>query len=289
MSYNVENLFYPENDSLHQDDEFTPEGARHWSYTRYRNKLAHIAQVMASIGDWQMPTIVGLQEIEEDRCLEDLCRYYLPSHKYRFVHFDGPDERGIDVALIYDTTQVTLRSARAIPVKMSEGMRPSRDVLYTEFLTEDSMPLHVFTCHLPSQLGGAGQSAFRREAVYRVLRLQTDSLLQADSLAQIVVMGDFNSNPLDCLSPLINLMIPMADAGLGTEKYHGRWSCLDQFFVSPSLAPRVDACILEHEFLLEPDSKYLGMRPLRTFYGYKYKKNGFSDHLPILLEWKQAK
>lgn len=284
MSYNVENLFYPEADSLHEDDEFTPEGARRWSFTRYRRKLSHIAEVMADAGGWQMPAIVGLQEVEEARCLEDLCTYQLRSHRYRYVHYEGPDVRGIDVALIYDTMQVTLIRSRAIPVVMPENERPTRDILYTSFLLHDSTCLHVFTCHLPSQLGGRKASEPRRKAAYDALSAQTDSLLLLDPFCCIVVMGDFNTEPQDNLPPLINMMVPMAKTDRGTEKYRGHWSCLDQFFVSPAMLGAT-ARIFDADFLLEEDKAFLGTRPKRTYQGYNYQKTGYSDHLPILLEW----
>ncbi len=285
MSYNVENLFYPEADSTREDNNFVPDGTRRWSFTRYRNKLAHIAEVMANAGGWEAPAIVGLQEVEEARCLSDLCTYQLRSHRYHFVLFDGPDARGIDVGLLYDTTQVTLLSARPVPVPLPAGERPTRDVLYTCFLLQDSTSLHVFTCHLPSQLGGSKASSYRREAAYGVLRQMTDSLLLMDGQSRIVVMGDFNTSPQDALPPLKNLMMPFAARKEGTEKYRGEWSCLDQFFVSPAMLDEVEAQIFDADFLLEPDNAYLGRRPKRTYQGFHYQKTGYSDHLPIVLVW----
>ena len=285
MSYNVENLFYPEADSIHTDKEFTPEGARRWSFTRYRRKLSHIAEVMANAGGWEMPAIVGLQEVEEARCLEDLCTYYLRSHRYNYVLYEGPDVRGIDVGLIYDTTQVKLIGSRAIPVPLPVDERPTRDILYTRFLLRDSTMLHVFTCHLPSQMGGSKASETRRKTATDILVAQKDSLLRVDSLACIVMMGDFNADPRDNLQPLSNLMLPFVREGKGSEKFHGHWSCLDQFFVSPAMLNSVKACIFDADYLLELDETFLGIRPHRTYQGYRYTKNGFSDHLPILLEW----
>ena len=284
MSYNVENLFYPETDSLHPDEEFTQEGTRRWSFTRYRRKLAQIAEVMANAGGWEMPAIVGLQEIEEERCLADLCTYQLRSHRYKYVLYEGLDVRGIDVGLIYDTTQVTLTASRPIPVPLPPDERPTRDILYTRFLLGDSTVLHVFTCHLPSQVGGRKASEARRKVAHDILSQQTDSLLQLDSMACIVMMGDFNADPQDNLPPLTNLMLPMVQAGKGTEKYHGHWAFLDQFFVSPALLNHVKASVLEADFLLEPDEKYLGTQPKRTYRGFHYQK-GYSDHLPVILEW----
>ncbi len=285
MSYNVENLFYPEADSLHNDTEFTPDGARHWSFTRYRRKLSHIAEVIANVGGWDRPAVIGLQEVEELRCLTDLVTYWLRNQPYRCVLYEGPDLRGIDVGLIYDTTQLTLVSSRPIPVTLSDDERPTRDILYTCFAFSDTILLHVFTCHLPSQWGGHQASQARRKAALNTLSLRTDSLLALNDSACIVIMGDFNSDPQDCLPPMSNLMLPMAKAGKGTEKYHGYWACLDQIFVSPALLPHAQASICEAPFLLEPDKQFLGMRPRRTYQGFHYQKNGYSDHLPVILEW----
>lgn len=287
LSYNVENFFHPSNDTLTQDDEFTPQGSRRWGYRRYYQKIHHIAQVVAAASDstWALPAIVALQEVENDSCLVDLCRSGLRHAPYRFIHFDGPDPRGIDVALLYDTTRVHIRAARPLPVVTAD--RPMRDILYVA--TDE---LHLFVCHLPSQLGGASASAPRREAAKQVLRMAVDSILQVDSLAAIVVMGDMNTSPKDDLLPLRNLMLqdetslglcPSNTAVEGTEKYRAQWAYLDQFYVSPALLPSVHAEVLAPAFLLEPDPSYLGVRPHRTYRGFRYSPSGYSDHLPILL------
>lgn len=288
VSYNVENLFYPESDTTREDNEFTPDGTRRWTFTRYRNKLAHIAQVVANIGEWDAPALIGLQEVEEERCLSDLCTYHLRSHRFRYVHYDSPDVRGIDVALLYDTTQVTLQYSRPISIPLPVTERPTRDILYTAFLLPDQLTtLHVFTCHLPSQLGGERISSPRREMAYAVLQHQIDSLLQQDSLARIVVMGDFNSEPMPMLTPMTNLMLALVKPDVGTEKYHDHWAILDQFFVSPSMKSEVSARIFDADFLLEMDEHYLGHRPKRTYQGIHYQRDGFSDHLPVILEWNR--
>lgn len=296
VSYNVENLFYPSESQHHVDSTYTPDGERHWSWSRYRTKLAHVASVLASLSqdDWRMPAIVGLQEVEEDSCLIDLTTYYLRRHQYHWLLLPGPDTRGIHVGLLYDTTQVQLDTARALPVPLLADQRPTRDILYARFRLAasgvdpslaDSLRaphlLHVFACHLPSMQGGARVSQPRREAAWQVLRQQTDSLLRGDRDAAIVVLGDMNSAPADQLSPLRNLMLGMPG---GTEKYHGEWNMLDQFYVSPSLVPQAKAAVWSPAFLLEDDPKYLGQRPRRTYNGFRYQRDGYSDHLPVYLD-----
>ena len=69
----------------------------------------------------------------------------------------------------------------------------------------------------------------------------------------------------------------------GTHKYQGRWTCLDQFYVSASLDSVADVRIYDAEWIMEQDEKYLGLRPKRTYNGFRYQKDGFSDHLPIVM------
>ena len=37
---------------------------------------------------------------------------------------------------------------------------------------------------------------------------------------------------------------------------------------------------------MEKDVKFLDLKPKRTFVGYRYNKDGYSDHLPIYMEMK---
>ena len=102
MFYNVENLFHPNNDSLKHDEEFTPEGLRHWTYSRYQNKLNRIAKNIIAIGEWEPPAIVGLCEVENLQCLNDLIfNTPLKAYNYHVIHHECKDVRGIDVAFIY--------------------------------------------------------------------------------------------------------------------------------------------------------------------------------------------
>ena len=272
MSYNVENFFYPETDSINPDVEYTPSGSRRWSYTRFYNKAEQIARVIANAGH---PDVVCLNEVEDVRCLEVLCRK-MPHYPYAFVHFDSPDHRGIDVAILYDSTRFELRHAEAYRVNIPDVS--TRDVVYVQL-----NDWHVIACHLPSQLGGARASQYKRDSVKHLIGHVVDSILRIESLAAIIVCGDMNMQPKEDMQPLHNLMLTMAKKGLGTHKYQGQWSFLDQFYVSSSLRDCSTAEIYSPEWLQEEDTRYLGMKPRRTFVGFRYRRNGFSDHLPILL------
>ncbi len=283
ISYNVENLFDAEADSLGRDTEYTQAGARHWSYGRYQNKLQHIAQVIANIGGWQVPALVGLMEVENGRCLRDLTRYHLTNYRYGYLHREGADVRGIDCALLYDKRQFQLLDSAFIAVPLAG--RPTRDIVYAKGLVGRAKAdtLHVFVCHLPSQYGGAAATAHRRSAAFSVLQGQIDTILAANAGANIVVMGDMNQAPQENLRGVTNRMLDIDASVRGTHKYQGLWSFLDQFYTSGDWFEESKVGVFAPDWLLEDDPKYLDKRPLRTYQGMRYQAEGYSDHLPIYL------
>ena len=298
VSYNVENLFHPKHDSVRMDSvtfiekddyEWTPEGQRRWSYTRYYRKVENIARVLTNIGEWDGVDVVGLQEVENALCVKRLC-YTLRPGEYDFVHYESPDPRGIDVALIYKKGRVDTIATRAIRVSASlnggmsaakplNGELITRDILYVQARVDKKDTLHLFVCHLPSQRGGAAESEWKRKIAREVLQSAIDSVYEACPNAKIIVMGDFNGEPKEDLRGVKNRMKELT----GTHKYQGRWTCLDQFYTSPSLDSLSRAEIYNAAWIQEPDDKYLDLRPKRTYNGFRYQKDGFSDHLPIVL------
>ena len=300
VSYNVENLFHPKHDTvcidsttfIEKDDyEWTPEGQRRWSYTRYYRKVENIARVLTNIGEWDGVDIVGLQEVENALCLKRLC-YTLRPGEYDFVHYESPDPRGIDVALIYKKSRVdTLRTKNLTPtLSQGEGVVFTRDILYVCAQVDKKDTLHLFVCHLPSQRGGAAESEWKRTAVKEILQRSIDSVYALHPAAKIIVMGDMNSEPKEDLDGLRNRMVVESQKSKveshGTHKFQGRWSCLDQFYTSPALDSLSRAEIYNAAWIQEPDEKYLDLKPKRTYNGFRYQKDGFSDHLPILLKLK---
>lgn len=280
VSYNVENLFYPERDSLKDDSEWTPEGERRWSYTRYYRKVENIARVLTNIGEWDGVDIVGLQEVENAMVVKRLC-YTLRRGEYDFVHYESPDRRGIDVALIYKKGRVDTIATRAIKVKGERvnGERLiTRDILYVCAQIDKRDTVHFFVCHLPSQRGGKAESEWKRRVAKEVLEEAVDSVFKVQAEAKIVVMGDMNAEDLEVKGLKDERM-----KGEGTHKYQGRWTCLDHFYTSPSLDSLSRAEIYNAAWIQEPDEKYLDLKPKRTYNGFRYQKDGFSDHLPIVL------
>lgn len=310
VSYNVENLFHPKHDTvcidsttfIEKDDyEWTPDGERRWSYTRYYRKVENIARVLTNIGEWDGVDIVGLQEVENALCLKRLC-YTLRPGEYDFVHYESPDPRGIDVALIYKKSRVDTLNSKPLPIPSPQGRESreeklvTRDILYVCVRVDKRDTLHLFVCHLPSQRGGAAESEWKRTAVKEILQRSIDSVYALHPAAKIIVMGDMNSEPKEDLrgvknkkptpNPSLKGREQNNTSHIGTHKYQGRWSCLDQFYTSPALDSLSRAEIYNAAWIQEPDEKYLDLKPKRTYNGFRYQKDGFSDHLPILLKLK---
>ena len=285
VNYNVENLFHPAHDSVAgvptDDIEWTQEGDRHWSYTRYYKKVENIARVLTNIGEWDGVDVVGLEEVENAACLRRLC-YTLRRREYDFVHYEGPDRRGIDVAFVYKKARVDTINSRAIKVN-GEGLI-TRDILYVCAQVDKRDTIHFFVCHLPSQRGGTAETEWKREIAKKTLQQAVDSVFGIYPEAKMVVMGDMNSAPKEDLKGLANRMTDIK--GMGTHKWHGQWTCLDQFYTSPSMDSISTVRIYDAEWIMEPDEKYMGLKPKRTYNGYRYQ-NGYSDHLPIILECRR--
>lgn len=279
ISYNVENLFDYHHDTLRHDMDYTPDGLLRWSAARYYAKLDAIAQVLVNASGWESTPLVGLCEVENKRCLRDLCRK-LRCYNYAYVHYDSPDERGVDVALLYDSLRVRVLHSQALKVDLQGDH--TRDILYTCAEFEERDTLHVMVCHLPSQLGGSEASAWKRRAAKAVLQAKVDSLMQANAASQIIVMGDMNTSPVNDILHLTNMTVSLSSGRQGTHKYAGEWEYLDQYYVSECLRDSAQVEVFSPAWLLEEDEKYLGTRPRRTYVGVKYQ-GGYSDHLPLLL------
>ncbi len=291
VELNCENLFDTHHDSLKQDQEFLPEGARYWTRTKFWQKLNHIGQDILSCSK-ELPDLVALCEVENDSALHYLTRRSLLRNAgYEYLMTESPDIRGIDVALLYQPSSFLPLCYDNIEVPPLEGMRPTRDVLYVKGLTTLCDTLHIFVVHAPSRFGGENYS--------RPFRLQVISVL-LDYIAQlgdvnILVAGDFNdyatSPALIRLEKnrLVNITKDLKgrDGVEGNYRYQGEWHSLDHILLSPSLVSRVDtAYINDAPFLLEDDPQYGGKRPKRAFQGFRYQRGGFSDHLPLVVKMK---
>ena len=295
VELNCENLFDCRHDSLKQDKEFLPESSRHWTPTRYWRHVNRTAQTILAAGGDRLPDLVALTEVENDSVLTDLTRRSLLRQAgYEYIMTDSPDERGIDVALLYSPFTFRLLRSDTLRVERLPGMRPTRDILYAEGRIMTGDTLHVFVIHAPSRSQGERATRpFRRQVAMRLLTA-VDSIRSLQPHARIIVTGDFNDYTTDD-----NLRL-YTDAGLtdisadakgthgarGTYRYQGRWASLDHILLSEPLTPQLTDCfVFDAPFLLAEDKRYGGMQPHRNYLGPRFL-DGFSDHLPLVMHLK---
>ena len=299
VSLNCENLFDCQHDSLKNDWEWTPEGVNHWNQTRYWYKLNNIGREILAcgeasangVGDFELPDLVALCEVENDTVLHDLTkRSLLRNARYEYVMTDSPDPRGIDVALLYSPFSFQLLRHNALRVQPLKDMHPTRDILYACGVITTGDTLHVFVVHAPSRSGGEVLTRPHRLQVAHRLTEAIDSIRTRIPDANILVAGDFNDYSRDKSISQIEksgLTEVSKDArgrngALGSYRFQGEWGSLDHIFASPSMAARlVDCIIFDAPFLLEDDEAYGGYKPRRNYLGPRYLQ-GFSDHLPLV-------
>ena len=226
--------------------------------------------------------------MENDSCLYDLTRRSpLKEAGYRYVMTDSPDQRGIDVALLYQRGSFKLIQHQAIRIPSKQVKKaPTRDILHVVGKVVSGDTLDVWVVHYPSRRGGKAKSEPYRLLVAEILKHAVDSVMQVRQNPNVVIMGDFNDGPSSPVMKklcsdgrLVNLMQGKKE---GTYRYRGAWEILDQFLVSENVRTK-NAEVLLHPFLLEEDEKYGGNKPFRTYNGMRYQ-GGFSDHLPIILD-----
>lgn len=319
MELNCENLFDTKHDSLKNDNEFLPGAIRGWSPRRYWKKLAHTAQTIVAVGEGQTPPdIVALCEVENDSVLYDLTRRSpLRNLGYKYCVTESPDARGIDVALLYQPETFKLIQSEFFRIEQKAGQRPTRDILHVSGCVMGGDTLDVMVAHLPSMLGGRLKSEPFRVHVAEKIRQTADSIQSVRHKPKIIIIGDFNDYPdSKPVAEVVGAVRPPAQNDsikansyynlmngkqkkngntIGTYRYKGYWNIIDQCIVNGLLLTDTenlcttyeDAQICDFEFLLEPDLKFGGMKPFRTYNGMKYRE-GYSDHLPIRIVFRDS-
>lgn len=306
LFWNLENFFDWRDDEASEspsDTEYSSFGKQHWTRRKFQIKCQAVAKTILWAGDQagKLPDVIGVAEVENRFVLEQLVKTSaLRKLDYRIVHFESPDPRGIDVALLYRASQFKVLDAKPLrvvnPDPAGEPLQ-TRDILSASLLVlpEERDSLTVLVNHHPSKYGG-GSTDWRREAALKRLRSIVDSL-QTSGQVRIVAMGDFNDTPdhaaFDLLKPdpdhpnqgLRNLAESLFREGIGSLRYNGRWELIDMFFLSPGWAEDARMRILHPPFLTVRDNAHSGEKPLRTYSGPRYQ-GGVSDHCPIVLELK---
>ncbi len=309
--YNLENLFDTLDTPTTNDADFLPGGRLLWNTEKYISKQANMAKVIALLGVDLSPdglALLGVAEIENKKVLEDLVvQPALKNRKYQIVHFESPDERGIDVGLLYQAKYFTVLGSRSVTVPLKDpktgDVDHTRDILYVAGKF-DGEPLHVMVGHWPSRRGGESASAWARGVAAGVCKSLADSIRTIDPNAKIIVMGDLNDDPdnksltqvlqarrnADDLenSDLYNPMYDLYKAGNGTLAYKDSWNLFDQMIVSKGLVNKktggwqlYKAVVFRQPWLFQTEGAFRGY-PFRTFVGDIFI-NGYSDHLPVFL------
>ncbi len=307
--YNVENLFDTVKDSLIFDEDFTPEGSNAWTKERYRIKIEHVSKVISGIGiryRKRPPDIIGLCEVENLKVLQDLVAHpMLSPFDYGIIHQNSPDERGIDVAMLYNKhtflpVSIKYHSLNLLNEQRYKEYTRSQLVVHG-FLDNEAM--YLIVNHWPSRRGGETRSRPYRIAAAELNLSIIDSVKRTDFAPAIIGMGDFNDDPTDYTfkkvlrtkrksialedQELYNPMEQLFLRGEGSLAYRDRWSLFDQFYISGNLkngnAPMQlwKAGIYNPQFLRTQTGTFIGY-PFRTYAGGRYTA-GYSDHFPVYL------
>ena len=309
--YNLENLFDTQRDTSIFDEEFTPEGSNHWTEDKYQKKQTNMAKVISRLASQYCPlgpAFIGVAEIENRKVLEDLVKQEsIAARSYGIVHYDSPDRRGIDVALLYNPALFKLIDSKTFPYNLeSLPNYKTRDVLLVtgEIAGEQ---IHVLVNHWPSRYGG--KSSELREHAASIVKGIVDSLYQVNPETKIVIMGDLNDDPVDNSvrkvlqakkqekevgkEGLFNTMWQYYDKGIGSLGYQGKWNLFDQIIISEPLLGTDrstlkfwKAEIFNQSFITTQEGRYKGY-PFRTFAASVFQ-NGYSDHFPTLIYMVKA-
>ena len=304
--YNVENLFDTINDPHTRDDDHLPDSRIPWNTKRYYHKLENLAKVMSSIKPGGFPSTFGLSEVENRQVIEDLLKQpLLKKAGYKIIHKDSPDDRGIDVALLYRPDEFTPVKTEFVRLNFpGDSTHGTRDVLHVTGLTKGGDKIHIFVNHWVSRWGG--QEATEPFRIYTAEKLWSISqkIFSDNPNANILIAGDLNDNPTDkslvdglqVLEPkkpleeerLYSLAIIPYKNGVGSLYYKG-WDMFDQIIVSTSLLNGENGMqvvspsqtVIKHDWMLYHPKKG-EPRPNRTSAGKYY--GGYSDHLPVYIE-----
>tara|TARA_Y200000002_G_scaffold369019_1_gene362722 strand:+ start:5195 stop:6262 length:1068 start_codon:yes stop_codon:yes gene_type:complete len=309
--YNVENLFDTINDPSKYDERSPIMELKTAQSEIYKKKVRNMANVISKIGaetSRNAPAVIGICEVENRSVIEDLANDpELISKNYGIVHYDSPDERGIDVALMYQKALFSPLNSSTHQTKLtdnsSDGRDYTRDVLLVSGYLQGDL-IHVLVNHWPSRSGGEARSRSKREAAAAVNKRLVDSIQKQDPYAKIFVMGDLNDNPTNSslkkvlktkgdkrkvgFKELYNPMEGFFKKGLGSNAYRDAWSLFDQIIVSKPLLEEdyssfrfYKAGIYNAQFLITKKGQYKGY-PFRSF-SWGGFTDGYSDHFPVFV------
>ena len=308
--YNCENFYDTVHNPTVNDVEFLPTGEKKYNSAVYFDKVKHLATVISQIGTDIDPdgiAFLGVAEIENDTVLNDLIHHpLLKNRNYKFVHYDSKDERGVDVAFIYNPEYFTVIDSKPLPVRLpsqSNISRFTRDVMFVRGNLDGEI-VNIYVNHWPSRLGGEERSSPARVIASMVSKHHMDSILQMHPNEKFIIMGDLNDDPVsESVTQILNAKekisevkkgglynpwIDMYKKGFGTLAYQDAWGLFDQIIISQAWLPKnqdgfffYQSHIFNKDFIIETQGKYKGY-PMRTWDGNNYH-GGYSDHFPAYI------
>lgn len=296
--WNVENLFDLNDDPDKQDDEYALGGKKQATREILDLKLDHLAEVMTDLD----ADILGLCEVENRSIVDELKQHYTP-RDYKVVHYESPDERGIDVMLFYDPDVYDVKSSEVLSIPFP-GQRPTRDILHVTGTVQGAV-LHVFVNHWPSNYYGWDIGSVKRKKVAGVLRAKVDDILADNPQAEIVIMGDLNEGPADSAVTsvlkagkrlgangpnLLDLMHRFDGVdGVGTYVYRGEDGILDHIIISSGLTDEQGLTMVENSIRINDKPKYRQQSGRYKHYPFRFWAGdsllgGYSDHLAVAMD-----
>lgn len=284
--WNGENLFDTDDDPNTNDEEFAIGGRKNVTREIYNLKIKQSAEVLADLN----ADVVGICEVEHQWVLEDLNDAY-PQRDYEIIHYESPDNRGIDNALLYDPNKLKVISSRAILNSLPKGGN-TRDILYVKGEYADEI-IHIFINHWPSNYGGREKAIPKRAATATLISKEISAILLNDAGAEIILLGDFNEDPdemnVQSLKTvgLSSLMEPMlGQPKTGTYVYRGKDLFYDQIIVHESLKDARGLAIDPESVYILDLPKYRQQEGDYAHYPFRFWAGnnllgGFSDHLAV--------
>lgn len=306
--YNLENLFDTIHDSDKNDFEYLPTDAKKWNTEKYMAKLRNMSKVLSELSRDKVPdgpVVIGVSEVENRRVLDDLLKQpALAPTGYKVIHYEGPDKRGIDCALLYNPKQFVPLSHKLV---LSEPFEGDTVHLTRGFLIVNGTLAGDNVCFIVNHWPSRGATDPVRVHAARQVKVLADSLRRTNRKLKLIIMGDLNDDPMDRSLATLGAKKyqqevkkgdfynpwweTLEDKGVGTLLYRGKWNLFDQIVLSSTLLNAKKGLTYDHnevfmrEYLFQQDGNYKGS-PLRTF-GGKVWLNGYSDHLPTIIYLKR--
>jgi len=303
--WNVENLFDLVDNPEKNDEEFALNGRKNMTQEILDLKLDHMSEVLTDLN----ADVLGLCEVENLDVLKLLNAHYT-KRNYDIIHYESPDSRGIDVALLYDSKRLQVIDSKPISIAFDDGP-PTRDILYVRG-ESDGVDLHLFVNHWPSNYIGKELAIPRRIKVAKVLRQEIDNILSVNSQAEILLMGDFNENPGDtAVHTVLNTALEQDHLSNdpftlwnamgkfigvkrgGTYVYRGQDSILDHVIISSGLLDDVGLAMVAESIRINDAPKYRQQEG--DYQGYPFRfwagdnlLGGYSDHLAVSIQLQNA-